>query len=291
MKKIKISVVIPNYNRINQLKRAVNSVLNQTYSINEIIIVDDCSLSFIRDEIKSTFIKNDKIKLIFNKKNMGGAFSRNIGVQNSRNDIIAFLDSDDFWKKDKIKKQINLIVPKNNFHLVYCAQDKIELHRGNVLEQLIEGWIMPNPSSILITKESFLKIGGFDKTLVSCQDHDFWFRYSAMGFLVDYVNEELTIFTKDSKNRISNNYELRIKGAKKFLAKQRKVIIKYRNLRYYKYFCDNYLIIILYPILMNYIKKFDFFNFLKIYFKHLFLNKNFYKKLFIFIKKKIKVFK
>ena len=285
-KKINISVIIPNFNRTNLLKRSVNSVLNQTYSVDEIIIVDDYSSRIVRENYRSYFKDNLKIKLIFNPKNMGAAYSRNIGVKNARNDIIAFLDSDDIWHKDKIKKQIDLISLENNVHLVYCAQSKHKLHRGNVLNNLINFWLMPNTSTILVTKEAFCKVNGFDERLKACQDHDFWISFSKAGFCVDYVDEDLVVFTDDAENRISYEYESRFNAAKLFLLKWRETIISYKGKKYYKSFHDKYISLILSQIIVANLKKKKYTNSLKIYFKHLFFNIYFYLKIFKFVKKK-----
>lgn len=286
-KRIKVSVIIPNFNRMNLLMRAVDSVLNQTYSVDEIIIVDDYSSRSVRENYRLYFQDNLKIKIIFNSKNMGAAYSRNIGVKNARNDIIAFLDSDDIWQKDKIEKQINLISLENNVHLVYCAQSKHKLHRGNVLNNLMDFWLMPNTSTILVTKEAFSKVNGFDERLKACQDHDFWISFSKAGFCVDYVDEVLVIFTNDAENRISYEYESRFNAAKLFLLKWRETIISYKGKRYYKSFYNKYLSLILSQIIAVNLEKKNYINSLKIYFKHLLFNFYFYLKIFKFFKKKI----
>ena len=114
---MKVTTVIPNFNRIAKLKRAVDSVLKQTYVVDEIIIVDDCSTEKVQNTLKYYFKNIKKIKLIFNQTNMGASYSRNAGVQNANNKLIAFLDSDDIWADDKLEKQIRLISKKKDIHM------------------------------------------------------------------------------------------------------------------------------------------------------------------------------
>ena len=98
---IKVTVVIPYYKKKKYIKSSLSSVLNQTYKNIEILLIFDegkkDNLEFINELIK---IKK-RIKLIINKKNKGAGFSRNIGIQKSKGQYIAFLDSDDLWNKKK----------------------------------------------------------------------------------------------------------------------------------------------------------------------------------------------
>ena len=104
-KEFKVSVVIPTYNRIAYLGRAINSVLKQSYPVNEIIVIDngstDQTLSFIKKKFNS-------IRVIIEKKR-GVSFARNLGIKNCKYNWIAFLDSDDEWLTDKIEKQFLLL--------------------------------------------------------------------------------------------------------------------------------------------------------------------------------------
>jgi len=94
------SVIIPVYNRTEELKRAVKSVLKQSYKNFELIIIDDCSDYNIEDTLID--FTDSRIKLLVNNKNSGVSYSRNRGIKESRHDLIAFLDSDDEWFKDKL---------------------------------------------------------------------------------------------------------------------------------------------------------------------------------------------
>ena len=103
----KVSVIIPLYNEEKYITACVESVINQTYKNLEIIIVDDKSTDNSLKIVKN--IKDKRIKIISLKKNAGVANARNKGVEAATGDYICFLDSDDFWDKTKIEKQIKLL--------------------------------------------------------------------------------------------------------------------------------------------------------------------------------------
>ena len=104
--KIKISAIIPTFNRVNYLQRSISSILNQTYPVDEIIVVDNSSTDNTINFIKKNF---DNIKILVETQK-GVSYARNLGIAKAKNDWIAFLDSDDEWMKDKIKKQVEFII-------------------------------------------------------------------------------------------------------------------------------------------------------------------------------------
>lgn len=111
----KVSVIIPVYNSEKWIKRTIENIEEQTYRNIEIILVDDNSkdnsLNIVKELIEKK-IKN-KVKLILNEKNMGVAFSRNIGIKEATGKYICFQDADDLWDKDKIKRQVQFMKEKN----------------------------------------------------------------------------------------------------------------------------------------------------------------------------------
>ncbi len=117
-----ITIIIPTYNRESTLLRSVNSVLNQTYSNIEIIIVDDNSADKTEDII--TNIKDNRVKYVKNNQNRGACFSRNLGIELSTGKYIAFQDSDDEWNLDKLEKQLSFM-KNNNYDIVSCQMEQI----------------------------------------------------------------------------------------------------------------------------------------------------------------------
>ncbi len=115
--KTKIDIILPNYNSSQFIVRTIRSVLNQNYKNWKLIIVDDSSNKETKDILKK-FSKKNKIKVYWSSKNRGAGYCRNYAIKKSNSSYIAFIDSDDIWKKDKLKKQINFM-KKNNCSFSY----------------------------------------------------------------------------------------------------------------------------------------------------------------------------
>lgn len=110
MKKQLVSVIMPAYNSSGYVSRAVQSVIDQTMSEWELIIVDDCSEDNTVDVLNEDFSQFENILVIKNTKNMGAAYSRNIAIKKAKGRFIAFLDSDDYWYPAKLEKQISFML-------------------------------------------------------------------------------------------------------------------------------------------------------------------------------------
>ena len=115
--KTKIDIILPNYNNFEFITKTVKSVLNQTYKNWKLIIVDDHSDEKTRSVLKK-ISKNKNIKVYFMKKNRGAGFCRNYAIKKSNSPYLAFIDSDDIWQKNKLKKQISFM-KDNNFLFSY----------------------------------------------------------------------------------------------------------------------------------------------------------------------------
>ncbi|WP_435264081.1 glycosyltransferase family 2 protein [Tenacibaculum sp. nBUS_03] len=106
----KVSIITPSYNSENFISETIKSVLNQTYSNWELIIVDDCSTDNTEQVIKEFSKKDERIKFFKNIKNSGAAVSRNVGLENSTGRFISFIDSDDLWNPTKLAEQIKFMI-------------------------------------------------------------------------------------------------------------------------------------------------------------------------------------
>src|SRR3990167_7894784 len=104
-----VTVIIPTYNRFELLKKALVSVLNQSFEDFEVLIIDDCS----QDQTSRIpeYSADSRIRYIKNDRNKGMSAVRNIGIRNSKGTYIAFLDDDDEWMPDKLEKQMSLLIP------------------------------------------------------------------------------------------------------------------------------------------------------------------------------------
>jgi len=181
-----ISVVVPVYNRSNVVKRALDSIMNQSHAPDEIIVVDDGSTDETREHLKSY---GDSITTIFLDHNSGPSKARNTGVRQASTDWVAFLDSDDCWKKDKLKNQIEFM-KKYPFYQI-LQSDEIWIRNGRrvnpcrhhakpadwIWEASLERCLV-SPSGVLIRKSLFEQYGGFDESLPVCEDYDLWLKIS-----------------------------------------------------------------------------------------------------------------
>ena len=118
-----VSIIMPSYNTGKFIQETINSVKNQTYNNWELIIVDDGSTDNTDEVVRA--IKDDRIKYIKNKVNKGAAISRNIALREAKGKWIAFLDSDDLWKEDKLEKQIKFM-EDNNYYFSYTNYIEID---------------------------------------------------------------------------------------------------------------------------------------------------------------------
>lgn len=126
-----VSIIMPNYNCGTYLVETLNSVLSQTYSNWELIIVDDCSDDNSIDIIQKYQKKDNRIKIFLNQKNSGAAYSRNLALREAKGKWIAFLDSDDIWERNKLERQLSYM-KANNLNFSYTSYREIdELSRKN----------------------------------------------------------------------------------------------------------------------------------------------------------------
>lgn len=129
-----VSVIIPTYNSEKYLEKTVFSVLDQSYSNIEIVLVDDCSKDSTRDVIESISKKDHRVRYHFQEKNEGAAVARNTGIRCARGRYIAFLDSDDIWEPNKLDKQIPLVNNGNPF--VFCAFDTVDENSNRIQNKI-----------------------------------------------------------------------------------------------------------------------------------------------------------
>ncbi|AOM81653.1 glycosyltransferase family 2 protein [Salisediminibacterium beveridgei] len=222
-----VSVIIPTHNRERTIMRAINSVLSQSYQTFEIIIVDDNSNDNTVGLVNE--IEDNRIKIIKLSSNQGAAKARNIGINESSGEYLAFLDSDDEWLPTKLDKQVKMFENADEkIGLIYSSIiidlkgsrniGMVAKARGNIYTaQIYEDQVSPT-STYLLKKECIDKIGGFDESLPARQDYDFVTRLS-LEYDVDYVKDALVILYQDENNRITNNLEKRIYGHQQVVEK------------------------------------------------------------------------
>ncbi len=116
-KKIKIDIILPNFNSSDSIKETIKSIIDQTFRNWKLIIVDDCSDKKTKTILKK-FSKNKKIKIFWLKRNKGAGYCRNYAIKKSKSPYLAFIDSDDIWKKDKLETQLRFM-ENNNYLFTY----------------------------------------------------------------------------------------------------------------------------------------------------------------------------
>lgn len=131
-----VSVVIPAYNAEKYISYALDSVLMQTYTEYEIIVVDDCSTDGTFEIVKEYADEYPNIKLYRNQKNSGVSYSRNFGVSVACGAYIAFLDSDDMWEKEKLQKQVEMLEVHPDTALLFTASSFIDSD-GNLMKYIL----------------------------------------------------------------------------------------------------------------------------------------------------------
>lgn len=225
----KISVIIPTYNREITIERSIKSVLNQTYQNWELIIIDDGSTDNTKNII-NPYLNSKRIKYFY-KKNGGVATARNLGIKKSNGDYIAFLDSDDECLPKRLEIQLNemknldsdfsicnsydILENKKIITRNYSASFKFDINYFLKIR-------IPHSTSFFMINRDILKKISFDQSLSPMEDTDLIMEYlkEERILLVKYplVRRYKTLFS----DRLSSNYDLKIKGYKKMLIKLRK---------------------------------------------------------------------
>lgn len=181
-----VSVVIPTFNRADWVGEAIQSVLEQGYPRLELIVVDDGS----DDQTRGVVQGFGTLLTYVRQAHRGVSTARNRGVDVSHGELLAFLDSDDLWRHGKVAAQVALFQQQPQVQV--CYTDEIWIRRGvrvnpKRIHQKHEGWIflqsLPrciiSPSSMMLRRELWERLGGFDERLPACEDYDLWLRLTA----------------------------------------------------------------------------------------------------------------
>ncbi len=229
---MKISVIIPTYNRYETLKRALHSVFAQTYKPAEVIVIDDGS----SDETYK--ITEDFPSIIYRfQNNAGVSAARNKGIKISRYEWVAFLDSDDEYHEDKLALHVKLHKQYKNLKFSYTNElwirnqtqvnipKKFQKHSGMIFDKCLTHCIIA-PSSVLIHRDVFDDIGFFDEDLEVCEDYDLWLRLTCK-YEAGLIDAPVTIKHGGHKDQLSQKHRgmdrFRVKSLEKFLGKDGRV--------------------------------------------------------------------
>lgn len=214
----KVSVVVPTYNRANVIGRALRSILEQTYSDYEVIVVDDGSTDDTESVVNA--INDARLRYIPLSENQGVAHARNVGIREAACDYIAFLDSDDEWLPDKLQLQMEEMEKlDDSYGMVYCRMGgwtrdgssrfvcpvldwKQEVLAGNIFHSLLFRNVIGTPS-MLVRRECFEEVGGFKEALHCLEDWEMILRI-AKRWKIGFVDKILVEVHK-SEGSVTTN--------------------------------------------------------------------------------------
>jgi glycosyltransferase involved in cell wall biosynthesis len=209
---MQISVIIPTYNRLDSLKRAIRSVLDQDCAVDELIVVDDGSTDETAHYIRHNF---PQIKLI-EQTNQGVSAARNAGIKLAMYDWIALLDSDDSWHRNKIstvkqhqtqQPDIALIHSDEIWirnHMRVNAMNKHQKTGGNVFLRCLPMCVI-SPSAVVLKRALIESAGYFDESLPACEDYDLWLKICSQHS-VHYIDQPLITKYGGHEDQLSTQY-------------------------------------------------------------------------------------
>ncbi len=209
----KVSIITPMYNSQLYIEEMIMSVLNQTYSDWELIIVDDCSTDSSKCIVQNYCELDDRIKLVVKEENTGPAQSRNIGIKVATGRYIAFLDSDDLWKKEKLESQV--LMMQREKVAISCTAYEINYMTNSALKYF---YVKER-----ITYEDLLKVNYFscdtvliDRNLVNTiyfnnftlhEDYITWLGLMKQNISAIGINKPLAVYRIHSQSRSSNKFK------------------------------------------------------------------------------------
>lgn len=231
-KDIRISVIIPMFNRQSTIIRCLDSVFRQTYPADEIIVIDDGS-----DDSSVSVVQSlgNKLVKILTQEHLGAQVARNYGIREAVGNWIAFLDSDDEWTPNKLERQVEEIRNTEEEVLIFSNGYKqkggkkelfgLLVPEENIFQETLRRSFILFPT-ILVQKRSLEKIGYLDKKVVAFQEWDTGIRLSRICECL-YIDEPLFYWNRENNDTITDNDEKYILGKKYIIDKYKDDMIKY----------------------------------------------------------------
>lgn len=221
-----ISVIIPVFNSEKTIQGTIESVLNQTFTDFELLVINDGSQDTTLKIIDN--IKDSRLK-VFSYPNAGVSASRNRGISQANGEFISFLDSDDLWTADKLESQLKALQANPQAGVAYSWTNYIDESgkflypgnkftlNGNVYEQMLVQNFIESGSNVLIRREALDRVGGFDESLFGPEDWDLLIRLAAQyDFVVVPISQ---ILYRMSANSISSSISRQEKASLKVIEK------------------------------------------------------------------------
>lgn len=214
-KSIKVSVIMPVYNAQRFLKDAIDTVLSQSFSDFELIVVDDCSTDGSYEILLGYRGNDERVRVYKNEENRGVSYTRNFGVSKAENDYIAFIDSDDMWEKDKLFKQIELINQHEEVDICYTGSAFVDTDskRSNYIfkvptqvsyKELLKQNVI-SCSSALVKKKWLIKYPMAHDSMH--EDFAVWLSVLKDGGVARGVDEPLLVYRVDRNSKSGNKFK------------------------------------------------------------------------------------
>ena len=235
----RVSVVVPTFRRPEYLRRAIASVVGQTLSSWELLIVDDndpaSSARQDTEVIVREFADDPRLRYLHHERNRGGGAARNTGIEAANAAFTAFLDDDDEWHPTKLEQQLACIEQRSDeTALVYCRVRVVRLPSGQEsltptdgrshgVRELLRRNTIGTTSCVLCRTNALREIGGFDEALPARQDQDLFIRLAQRSAFA-FVDEVLVTLYVHGGSSISTNYDGIIHAHEVFYAKYRSLI-------------------------------------------------------------------
>jgi len=203
--KAHVSVIVPVYNGSQDLRETIESVLQQTFTDFELLVVDDGSTDSTADVIRGYAERDSRVRLV-SQPNQGVAAARNTGIQESRGEIIAFLDHDDLWLPDKLMNHIQHLALDSSLGISFATIELMNsdgsltgqysnLRLKNITaKHLYAENLICTPSNAVIRRAALEQAGGFDASLSGFADIELFLRISCYGWKVEGLNQVLVYY-------------------------------------------------------------------------------------------------
>ena len=212
MSDVLITAIIPTYNRRELTLRAVRSVLAQTQTVDEIIVVDDGSTDGTQAALQAAF--GERVRCVW-QPNGGVSRARNHGLRLARGSFIALLDSDDEWEPEKCARQLQWLQARPDFGMVVCNNIAVDPRTGQQIRRdrrlslpedgMVLKWVLREPaltpSTVMLRREVVETVGEFDESLPTAEDLDYHLRI-AMRFKIGLLEEAL-VWSKEQPDSLS----------------------------------------------------------------------------------------
>lgn len=224
-----VSVVMPTRNRAAFLHRAIRSVLAQTETRIELIVVDDASSDETPAVVAQYAQADSRVRGVRNEIAAGGGGARNIGIRSGDGQWVAFIDDDDEWLPEKLERQLALLEGDSAAVACSCGFEQhfpsgkvrtVHLPDRPALEDLLVGSVLGGASMCVCSRRVLEAIGGYDTSLRSGQDWDLWTRLREQGEIA-VCREVLVRYQAHDGPRITNNMAAQYQGARRYLFKHR----------------------------------------------------------------------